>query len=262
MAALAAGARHTCALLNRRGRRVLRYRLIDGRLGDGTTTIRATPGPVSGLGSGVAALAAGARHTCALPTGGGVVCWGANDVGQLGDGTSTSRMTPTPVSGLESGVAAIAAGSCHTCAVTTGGGVLCWGVNLVAQLGDGTTTNRATPTAVSGLGSGVAAIAAGRSHTCALTAGGGVLCWGCNACGELGDGTTTRRTPTPVTGLATASPRFGRLWPHVRRDDRRGRHCWGRNRVRPARRRDNDGSVDANAGERVGDWRGGDRGGR
>jgi alpha-tubulin suppressor-like RCC1 family protein len=81
---------------------------------------------------------------------GGVKCWGSNSSGQLGDGTTTKRLTPTAVSGLSSGVAAIDAGSSHTCALLSTGGVKCWGNNYHGQLGDGTTTTRRTPTNVLG----------------------------------------------------------------------------------------------------------------
>jgi alpha-tubulin suppressor-like RCC1 family protein len=148
------------------------------------------------------AIAAGDYHTCALTAAGGVKCWGRNFDGQLGDGTITDRHTPVFVKGLKSGVAAIAAGGFETCAITTAGGAKCWGDNSFGQLGDGTKTERHLPGFVKGLKSGVAAIATGTRHTCAMTDTGRVKCWGNNEFGQLGDGTTTERlTPVKVVGF-------------------------------------------------------------
>jgi len=198
--AITAGDLHTCAL---RGGVTCWGNNEYGQLGDGSLTTRPSPVGVSGLSSGVQAIAAGTRHTCALRSDGGVLCWGSNDAGQLGDGSATPRPTPVDVSGLSSGVQAIGTGGFHSCALLSSGGVRCWGRNDLGQLGDGTTTPRSTPVPVSGLSSGVQAIAAGGWHTCALL-GGGVRCWGDNGSGQLGDGTITpRSTPVPVSGLSS-----------------------------------------------------------
>ena len=159
-------------------------------------------------------LAAGYMYTCVVPNAGAdagkVKCWGLNDYGQLGDGTTTDRLEPVFVSGLTD-VEQITLGYNHACAlIGTGvdaGKVKCWGTNFSGQLGDGTTTSSSTPVFVSGLAN-VRKISAGTFFTCAvLGAGAGVdadkvKCWGDNGQGQLGDGTYSYRlTPVFVSGL-------------------------------------------------------------
>ena len=159
--------------------------------------------------TGIAKIAAGNGHTCAITLSGGVKCWGLNFFGQLGDNSNNNRRTPVDVIGGPSlpplaGVTAIATGLNHTC-VLINGGALCWGDNAKGQLGDGSTAQRLTPVAVSGLASGVAAIGGGAEHTCALTNAGGVKCWGANLPSRLGDNTLTQSS-TPVDVLVGPGP--------------------------------------------------------
>ena len=150
---------------------------------------------------GITKIAAGNGHTCAVTTTGTVKCWGLNFFGQLGDNSTTNRYTPVDVIAGPSlpalaGVSSLTTGLNHTC-VLISGGAKCWGDNARGQLGDGSTTPRLTPVDVSGLAAGVVSIAAAAEHTCAVTIGGGVKCWGANLPSRLGDN-TFNQSSTPV----------------------------------------------------------------
>lgn len=235
---IAAGRYHSCLITPSRGVQCW-GRNSDGQVGDGTTEARTTPVNVPGLTSGVVGLALGAEHSCALLQSGGVNCWGGNEFGQLGDGTTADKETPVAVTGLNGAATAITAGDSHTCALLQGGSVKCWGLNATGQLGDSTQTNSPFPVDVAGLTSGVVAITAGMGHSCARLQSGGVKCWGDNSRGQLGDNTiTSRPTPGNVTGLTGAAI-------SVDAGDRHtcaalatgGAFCWGAN---------NDGQVGSN----------------
>jgi alpha-tubulin suppressor-like RCC1 family protein len=199
--AVAAGTYHSCALTSAGGLKCWGDS-INGQVGDGSFNISATPTEVAGLSSGVVAVAAGYSHTCALTSAGGLKCWGYNAYGQLGDGSFNGSATPRDVTGLSSGVVAIAAGGNHSCALTSAGGLKCWGYNFFGQLGDGSFNRSATPRDVAGLSSGLVAVAAGGNHTCALTSAGGVKCWGFGESGQLGDGSfNSSAMPKDVIGF-------------------------------------------------------------
>jgi len=162
--------------------------------------------PVEVPGPSATSIDVGELHRCARTTGGGVVCWGANNVGQLGDNSTNSSSTPVPVVGLTSGLIGIGAGRDVSCAVRADGTVWCWGDGSGGALGNGSSSGFAQqPVKVSGI-TNAAQVAVGFYHACARLSTGQVKCWGSNSVGQLGTGDATPSpTPVLVSGLSTAT---------------------------------------------------------
>jgi alpha-tubulin suppressor-like RCC1 family protein len=197
-----------------------------GQLGDGTITDQNVP-VATGGGVAFRAIGTGAVHTCGMGSNGVVYCWGGNAFGQLGDATTMQRATPTPVA-ISLPLHGLSVGANHSCALH-GTQAYCWGSNWDGQIGDGTSASpRTTPTPVVG-GHAVSSLAAGGTHTCAVTEAGAPYCWGQNQYGELGDGTTIDATsPTAVRQL-TAVDRVA-VGDQVSCAVTSGTaYCWGRN---------------------------------
>jgi alpha-tubulin suppressor-like RCC1 family protein len=169
--------------------------------------------PTTVVPSGAVAVSVGVLSACALMSGGTVECWGDNSEGELGsvfDGGASSA--PVTVSGL-SGVRAISVGGDVTsagssvagtaCAILASGGVDCWGSNAYGLLGNGSNAYWSSqPVPVTGLSGGVTAISVGADFACAVTASGGVMCWGDDTWGELGNSSTS----TCNAGTSAAAP--------------------------------------------------------
>ena len=191
---VAAGGSHSLALLGTGV--VMAWGLNDhGQLGDGSTVDHSIPAPVFGIGPDeVMTLAAGNGFSLALDSAGHLWAWGANDVGQLGLGTTTDQTAPQRVPNLPA-LKAISAGSGHVLALTREGTLFSWGANDCGQLGDGTAIPRSTPLKVQGLPP-MEAMAAGFHHNLALDRNRHLWVWGSNDHLQLG-----LATPTPCLAM-------------------------------------------------------------
>jgi alpha-tubulin suppressor-like RCC1 family protein len=195
-ASVSAGIAYTCGVTTSSDAYCWGYNQF-GQLGNGTTTDSATPVPVAG-GLTFAAVSAGDFHTCAVATNGTAYCWGGNGSGQFGNGTTTNSTVPVPVSGgftftsIDAGASTFSQG--YTCGTITNGAAYCWGGNGAGPLGNGTTTDSATPVPVSG-GLTFVSVSAGHDYVCGVTTSGwSAYCWGYNLPGQLGNGTSQSST--------------------------------------------------------------------
>ncbi len=184
-----------------------------GQFGDGISRNKLTPEQVSpAWGWSITAVAAGSEHSIFLKNDGTVWACGLNVYGQLGDGTTTQRLTPVQVSGL-TGITSVGAGGLHSLFVKNDGTVWACGYNAGRELCDGTTINKSTPVQVSGL-TGITAVAAGGDHSLFLKNDG--TAWACkyNVWRELGDGTTAEEiTPKQIPNLCIVAMSLDALQP-------------------------------------------------
>jgi hypothetical protein len=204
--AIAAGREHACAV-TAAGAVKCWGRNTDGQLGNGMLVDSATPVDVNGLTSGVVAIAAGQRHTCAMLATGDVQCWGDNLLDQLGRDTPGSSTTPLAIAGANPNAIAIAAGPVHTCIVSADHHVTCWGNGESGQLGNNAKPRQSLAVEAVGLTDAISIAAGGygtHSFTCAIRTQGKVSCWGTNFWGNLGIGTNTADAIVPAE-LATLS---------------------------------------------------------
>lgn len=204
-----------------------------GQLGDGTVSIfKNTPVTVANISTAKQAVI-GYNHACAILQNGSVSCWGDNNNGQLGDGTQTTRLQATPVTGLAAKVTQLALSYQSTCALLETGNVQCWGSNSQGELGlaDNKIVRKITPTAVT-IGSNLKAkrLVAGKNHLCALSQNDSVYCWGNNDFGQLGQNdTVTRYQPVLVTALTGTVQQLETGVNHSCAARANDVYCWGSN---------------------------------
>ncbi|HSA55511.1 MAG TPA: Ig-like domain-containing protein [Gemmatimonadaceae bacterium] len=174
-------------------------------------------------------VSAGFDHTCAVNAEGVAYCWGRNTLGQLGDGTTTSRSLPTAVQG-NLRFRTISAGQNLTCGVTIAGEGYCWGSSDRGQVGDGGLGNRTAPSRVVGVPT-FSSIQAGRAHSCGLATTGIVYCWGWGSNGESGSGAlvATQVAPDSVHGGRRFTALAGAAHTICAIATTGEPYCWGRN---------------------------------
>ena len=201
-----------------------------GNVGNGVPGVYNTPQLVNTLSNNNVLITMTGTHVCALTADSNAYCWGTNNHGQAGVGSTNNQQFPSLVSSLEGEVAYISAGHSHTCAVTTSNALYCWGFNSYGQVGDGTfSTNKPLPSNVASLGNNVRFVSAGSLRTCAITFTNELYCWGYDSSRFLEyAGGGDRSLPALFSGVDTSGNNIldvGGIHACVERSDN-NLYCW------------------------------------
>lgn len=203
----------------------------NGELGTNTTTHRSSPGQTSSGGTTWKSCAAGYASSYAIKTDSTLWTWGLNDVGQLGDNTTTSKSVPAQEIFAATTWSQCSAGFKHASAIKTDGTLWCWGLNDQGQLGDDSIINKISPMQTKAAGTNWSQTACGLNFTMAIKTDGTLWGWGLNSSGQLGDNSIIKKS-SPVQTVAggtnwkqiacgssssVAIKKDGTLW------------CWGKN---------------------------------
>jgi len=216
-----------------------------GQLGNGNTTDSLVPVAVVTAGAlsgkSVKQISTGTDSTCAVTTDGLAFCWGRNDMGQTGNGTTTASSVPvaTDTSGVLNGktLVSIATGTSHSCTITTEGRAYCWGSG--AFLGTGTNTASTIPIGVNMAGAlagkTLLSLSISSSYTCGVASDNNGYCWGINSVGQLGNNSSVAANAPVVvtrtgalTGLSLLSVEAGINHTCVVASNNQS-YCWGAN---------------------------------
>ncbi|NBP82631.1 hypothetical protein EBU60_02045, partial [bacterium] len=234
---VSAGSSHTCATTTS-GALFCWGSNANGQLGIGSTARALTPQRV-GLLTGWSSVSAGTNHTCAINAG-QLFCWGANANGQLGRGNTTPSNTPVRIGSASNWLqVATDPGANHTCAIDKSGGasqgaLWCWGVNTNGQIGDNSTATRTAPVRI-GTAADWKDVAVGATHSCAIRSASNLTyCWGSNAVGQLGIGSTVSKQAPTIVNAAAGSVDIDAGTGRTCATNDTGVKCWGLGTTTPS----------------------------
>ncbi len=230
---ISGGGQHTCVLHGDAAATVSCWGSNSkGQLGIGAASATPQPTPQPVNLQGVVEVQAGATFTCARLKVNAVWCWGENTSGQIGDGSKKDQPLPVPVVSLQQDMVELAVSPQFACVRRSTGQLACWGDNSAGQLGTGDMRPAPMPVDVPGISDARQIGAGGQQHLCIVRRSGTVACWGANANGQLGVGTTTPSlTPVDVgsgvTDVTTLAAGFN--YTCARRANQV--NCWGQDNL-------------------------------